>query len=112
MGLTTNHIDRLDPAVRRPGRIDQHVAFSSPSKEMAAEYFAVFYPEDTTGAAADFATATGERLRGGDLSMAQLQHFFLDCHRRGLEAKGASDYVRSYHFEHSGQSTAMNHMVI
>merc|ERR1712050_306355 len=84
--LTTNHPDRLDPAVRRPGRVDMHIAFSAPSKEMAAEYFGVFYP-DAPEAQAVFASSTGERLRGGDLSMAQLQHFFLDCHRRGLDAK-------------------------
>lgn len=104
--LTTNHPERLDPAVRRPGRVDLHVAFSTPSKEMAAEYFGVFYPlsadAEAAEAAQSFARSTGERLRGGELSMAQLQHFFLECHRRGLDAKGAAELVSAYHFEHGG----------
>jgi len=103
--LTTNHPDRLDPAVRRPGRVDLHVAFGAPTRDMAAEYFLVFYPDSAKEAKA-FAAATGERLRGGDLSMAQLQHFFLECHRRGLDAAGASEFVATYHFEYGGQSGA------
>merc|ERR1712217_61971 len=102
--LTTNFPERLDPAVRRPGRIDLHVSFHAPSREMAAEYFSVFYP-DAPEASKAFAASTGERLRGGDLSMAQLQHFFLDCHRRGLEAVAAAELVKNYHFENVGNNS-------
>merc|ERR1712232_1398664 len=56
--MTTNHPERLEPAVMRPGRIDMKVAFKSPSQEIARQYFLTFYP-GAEAAAAEFGTAVG-----------------------------------------------------
>jgi mitochondrial chaperone BCS1 len=41
---TTNHYQALDPALRRPGRLDVHVEFKLASSEQAKELFTRFYP--------------------------------------------------------------------
>ncbi|KAI9015981.1 hypothetical protein DFJ74DRAFT_757833 [Hyaloraphidium curvatum] len=41
--MTTNHIERLDPALIRPGRIDVQVLFDRASQWQAAELFRKFY---------------------------------------------------------------------
>lgn len=42
--LTTNHLDRIDEALRRPGRIDRLVLVPSLSVEQAMEIWRGFYP--------------------------------------------------------------------
>eukprot|EP00438_Fugacium_kawagutii_P023938 Skav200978 [mRNA] locus=scaffold1596:46490:50581:- [translate_table: standard] len=53
------------------------------NKDVAAKYFLTFYP-GADEAAAVFGTSVGE------VSMAQLQHFFLACHRQGFDATKAT----------------------
>ncbi|KAG9230192.1 mitochondrial chaperone BCS1 [Amylocarpus encephaloides] len=43
--LTTNHIERLDPALIRPGRVDMTVRIGEASKHQAAEMWTRFYSE-------------------------------------------------------------------
>lgn len=48
--LTTNHIDRLDPALIRPGRVDMMLRIGEASKSQAAQMWDRFYGEvDTDG---------------------------------------------------------------
>lgn len=96
--LTSNHPERLDPAVMRPGRIDIKVAFKAPSRDVAAEYFLTFYP-GAQAAAADFSAVIGGRLAERKISMAQLQHFFLACHRLGLGPEAAVEHLKDFMFE-------------
>ena len=42
---TTNHKEALDPALRRPGRMDVHVEFGMASQYQAKQLFKRFYPE-------------------------------------------------------------------
>lgn len=42
--LTTNHVDRLDPALVRPGRVDMTVHFGDATRYQAAEMWERFYP--------------------------------------------------------------------
>lgn len=62
---TTNHIDRLDEALRRPGRMDVWINFKYATKWQAEGIFKCFFPslEDTAAAAAEHirsAEAKGE----------------------------------------------------
>jgi len=100
--MTTNHPDRLDPAVLRPGRIDIKVNFKNPSQDAASKYFLTFYPDDAESAAA-FGQAVGGRIAQRKVSMAQLQHFFLTCHRLGYGAKQAADHIKEFSFDDLGE---------
>lgn len=44
--MTTNHIERLDPALIRPGRADVHVELSLIGAATARKLFERFFPED------------------------------------------------------------------
>ena len=75
--MTTNFIERLDPALIRPGRVDMvHLVDFAEAGQMA-ELFARFYPEleEDSPMPAHFAAAV-ERS-GLDVSMAELQGHLL-----------------------------------
>ena len=75
--MTTNFIERLDPALIRPGRVDMvHLVDFAETGQMA-ELFARFYPEleEDSPMPAHFAAAV-ERS-GLDVSMAELQGHLL-----------------------------------
>lgn len=58
--VTTNHIARLDPAIVRPGRIDEVIEVGPLSRQSAREMFKAFYGRDgITG----YAPQTGARLQ-------------------------------------------------
>ncbi len=48
---TTNHIERLDPALSRPGRMDVWINFKNATKWQAEGIFRCFFPADKLGAA-------------------------------------------------------------
>jgi len=96
--MTTNHPDKLDPAVMRPGRIDLKAEFKKPNKDVASKYFLTFYP-GAEDAAASFGTSVGGRISERKVSMAQLQHFFLACHRQGFDAAKAAEYISDFLFD-------------
>uniref|UniRef100_A0A7S2NWR4 AAA+ ATPase domain-containing protein n=1 Tax=Zooxanthella nutricula TaxID=1333877 RepID=A0A7S2NWR4_9DINO len=102
--MTTNHPEKLDPAVTRPGRIDMKVAFKSPSADVAARYFLTFFPGESSAAAA-FGRSVGGRISERRVSMAQLQHFFLYCHRQEVSAARAAELVADFSFEDGFSST-------
>ncbi|MEM6971766.1 MAG: AAA family ATPase [Pseudomonadota bacterium] len=70
--MTTNHRERLDPALIRPGRADLHVELGLVGRDAALSFFRRFFPgEDAL--AARFAHALGERR----VSPAALQGWLL-----------------------------------
>lgn len=58
--LTTNHIARLDPAIVRPGRIDDVIEVGPLSQESAQQMFRAFYDRDGL---ADYTPRTGAELQ-------------------------------------------------
>lgn len=43
---TTNHVEKLDSALIRPGRMDKRVEFKNSSKEQAEAYYKKFFPDE------------------------------------------------------------------
>ncbi|KAA1470269.1 P-loop containing nucleoside triphosphate hydrolase protein [Dentipellis sp. KUC8613] len=58
---TTNHIERLDPALSRPGRMDVWVNFTNATKWQAEGIFKCFFPSKPSSAAAPAAAAGPSR---------------------------------------------------
>lgn len=71
--MTTNHIERLDPALIRPGRCDVLLQLTKASKLQLERMFLRFFPGSV-----DLATQFKNRLPADELSMAQLQGHFLE----------------------------------
>lgn len=44
--MTTNHPEKLDPALVRPGRVDMSIHLGNPSKDVASRYLSRFYNEE------------------------------------------------------------------
>lgn len=70
--MTTNHIERLDPALIRPGRIDRKVEVDNASKGQARAMFLRFY-ENEVSLAEEFA----KKIPDKELSMAAIQGHLL-----------------------------------
>lgn len=59
--VTTNHIGRLDPAIVRPGRIDEVIEIGALSLASARQMFRAFYGRD--GITASYTPRTGAELQ-------------------------------------------------
>jgi len=70
--FTTNHVDRLDPALIRPGRCDAKLHFGNASSSQAKKMFENFFPKDKH-LAADF----GTMIEDGKYNMATLQNYLM-----------------------------------
>ncbi|MEE6488887.1 hypothetical protein FKM82_015421 [Ascaphus truei] len=73
--MTTNHIDRLDPALIRPGRVDVKQYVGHCTRWQLAQMFLRFYPERPLAAAEEFAQAALSSL--DKISAAQVQGHFM-----------------------------------
>src|SRR3990167_4502038 len=85
--LTSNHIERLDPALIRPGRIDVHIEFPICTDEQIELMFMQFYEEASEPLAKEFVgrvTKLSESIK--DLTTATLQQYFI-AHRTSSAAE-------------------------
>lgn len=75
--MTTNHREKLDPALLRPGRADVHVELNYASEKQMKGLFKKFFPEEPESRAEEFAN----QLPEFKLNMAKLQGHFLKYKR-------------------------------
>ncbi|KAK7103843.1 mitochondrial chaperone BCS1-like [Littorina saxatilis] len=73
--MTTNYIDRLDPALVRPGRVDMKELVDHCTDYQLTQMFLRFYPEEPESHAAEFARLVIST--GKPVSAAQVQGFFM-----------------------------------
>jgi len=73
--MTTNHIDRLEPALIRPGRVDVKEQIGNASAYQIRKMFERFFPESPPEAAALFVEKFLDTKK--EVSMAHLQGFLM-----------------------------------
>lgn len=71
--MTTNHKERLDPALIRPGRVDLALQLGLATAEQAANMFCRFYPQATAAHVDAFARSIAQCPR----SPAEIQGIFI-----------------------------------
>lgn len=71
--MSTNHIEKLDPALLRPGRADVHLKLDYASQDQIKRMFLRFYPDCDKALAEKFT----ENVPENKVSMAKLQGHFL-----------------------------------
>jgi chaperone BCS1 len=77
--MTTNHIERLDPALLRPGRCDVKVLLSNASVDQLARMFVRFFPGEE-----DKARRFASLVPAGTVSLARIQSHLVE-HRFSAE---------------------------
>ncbi len=65
--MTTNHKEKLDPALLRPGRVDVHVELANASHKQMIDLFLRFFPEKL-----DLAEEFTKKIPEKKISMAKL----------------------------------------
>ena len=80
--LTTNHLDRLDAALRRPGRVDVLMQVAHAQAEQTAALWQLAYPGTAP-------PATGLTMDGREVKPALLTSVLFGMVQQGLSAKDA-----------------------
>eukprot|EP00178_Gracilaria_changii_P011840 TRINITY_DN3338_c0_g1_i1.p1 TRINITY_DN3338_c0_g1~~TRINITY_DN3338_c0_g1_i1.p1 ORF type:complete len:707 (-),score=89.67 TRINITY_DN3338_c0_g1_i1:1762-3621(-) len=76
--MTTNHMERLESALIRGGRVDRRFYFDWPSERQLQKLFLTYYKDAPKEVAAKFARAVFERREGVEArSIATLQQLFV-----------------------------------
>ncbi|PXF40393.1 Mitochondrial chaperone BCS1 [Gracilariopsis chorda] len=76
--MTTNHMERLESALIRGGRVDRRFHFDWPSERQLQRLFLTYYKDASEELAAEFARAVFERPEGIEArSIATLQQLFV-----------------------------------
>jgi mitochondrial chaperone BCS1 len=92
--MTTNHPEKLDPALIRPGRVDRHFYLGHAEPDQAVRYMRAFYEGRVEEAQLGRLSAI---IGSGKYSMAELQEVFLE---HAEDPVGALDKLASKAAKH------------
>lgn len=87
--LTTNHRERLDPALIRCGRVDVHIEFKDACASQMVDLFKQFYKHAPSELAEQFKESLCSLLGEKTVSMAALQHYFTMMRKQPAEVAAA-----------------------
>jgi mitochondrial chaperone BCS1 len=75
--MTTNHIEKLDPALIGPGRVDYRVEYKSTTKHQAQKLFMRMFKECTETKLEPLADKFSEQVEKLDQSLAEIQNYLM-----------------------------------
>ncbi|KNZ52384.1 mitochondrial chaperone BCS1 [Puccinia sorghi] len=93
--MTTNHVEKLDPALIRPGRIDLSLRIGNATLHQTLELFKKFYEEEPELVSEMEKKVLLVYRNGGMFSMAGLQGLFIR-YRKGADAIKEFDQIVQY----------------
>lgn len=110
--FTTNHIENLDPALIRGGRVDRKFEFSHPSTKQLTTLFKSFYEDASDELAKRFSNKVLERPEEEARSIATLQQHFI--YSRKMSAEKCIELIPQFfaEFYPNGGRTKKNHIYI
>jgi chaperone BCS1 len=85
--MTTNYPDRLDEALKRPGRIDYQLTFDYATKKQIKDMYANLIPDKI-----DELDSFMNHIRNKNLTMASLQKYLFDNRKQQSIMKNISDF--------------------
>ncbi|KAI0558940.1 Mitochondrial chaperone BCS1 [Gracilaria domingensis] len=83
--FTTNHIEKLDPALIRAGRVDRRFEFVHPRMDQMCSLFKSFYESASDETAKKFAKTVFDRPEEEAQSIATLQQHFIYTRKKSAE---------------------------
>ena len=93
--MTTNHPERLDPALVRAGRIDRKFEFKKPKNKQFVDMFKSFYADAPEELAQEFADIIVNRKEKESRSIATLMELFI--YARQSTARECVDKIEEFY---------------
>jgi len=96
---TTNHRERLDPALIRPGRIDRQVEVGYADREQLQRIFRRFFPKETAELAQRFAASLPDK----QIAMSAVQAYLIQhADDAAAACEGAAGWAKEHLRERGG----------